>query len=74
MYRLEPIYSEENTYVLYTPDGKEIEFKIKKGMAIKPKGITFIEWEALKRLKKKMMINEIPVIYEEEEERLDLDI
>ena len=74
MYRLEPIYSEENKYVLYTPDGKEIEFVVKKGMFVKPKGITHIEWEAFKRLNRKMRVSEIPVIYEEEEERLDLDI
>lgn len=70
MYRLEAIYSEENKYVLYTPDKKQIEFKAKNGSFVKPKGITYIEWEAFKRLNKKMRVSEIPVVYEEEKERL----
>lgn len=74
MYKLEPIYSEENKYVLYTPDGKQIEFKVKNGIFVKPKEVTHIEWEAFKRLNKKMRVSEIPVVYEEEEERLDFNI
>jgi hypothetical protein len=68
MYKLEPIYSEENKYVLYTPDGKQIEVKTNKNGVVKPKDATCIEWEAIKRLKRDF------VVYEQEEERLDLDI